>query len=98
MRWFLGMAGMGMAVASSAPFDPRNFTKDRWLPGFHFVPYPFDWLNDPNGPVFDPIHSMYHLFYQYQTPRTWGHAASPNLVDWVQLPKALDLNAWYATR
>jgi hypothetical protein len=21
-------------------------------------------LNDPNGPVYDPIHKVYHLFYQ----------------------------------
>jgi len=54
------------AAAAAAAFDPRNFTADRWLPGFHFVPYPFDWLNDPNGPFYDPVHGMYHLFYQYQ--------------------------------
>ena len=61
--------------ASSSPSkDPRNFTADPWLPGFHFVPFPFGWQNDPNGPMWDPVHELYHLFYQYQTPRQWGHA------------------------
>ena len=69
--------------------DPRNFTADRWLPGFHFVPYPYGWQNDPNGPMWDPVHELYHLFYQYETPRQWGHAVSGDLVDWVQLPPAL---------
>jgi sucrose-6-phosphate hydrolase SacC (GH32 family) len=81
-----------LATASSS--DPRNFS-DPWLPTFHFLPYPFDWLNDPNGPFFDPVHNLYHLFYQYSTPRTWGHATSTNLIDWVQLPIALDLGESY---
>jgi hypothetical protein len=46
-------------------------------------------MNDSNGPMYDPVHDMYHLFYQYQTPRMWGHAASRDLVDWEQLPMAL---------
>ena len=53
------------------------------------MPWPFDWMNDPNGPFFDPVHKKYHLFYQYQTPRMWGHAVSDDLVDWTQLPMAL---------
>ncbi len=24
-------------------FDPRDFENDRWMPGFHFVPYPQNW-------------------------------------------------------
>ena len=74
---------------TAAAFDPRNFTEDALLPGFHFVPWPFDWMNDPNGPMWDPVHERYHLMYQYQTPRNWGHAVSEDLVNWVQLPQAL---------
>jgi sucrose-6-phosphate hydrolase SacC (GH32 family) len=83
-----------LILSGSSSDDPRNFN-DIWLPGFHFVPYPFNSINDPNGPFYDPIHGYYHLFYQYRTPRTWGHAASPNLVDWMQLPIALDRTEWY---
>jgi len=39
--------------------------------------------------MYDPVHDIYHLFYQYQTPRMWGHAISRDLVDWEQLPMAL---------
>jgi beta-fructofuranosidase len=71
------------------PLDPRDFDFDHKLPGFHFVPWPFDWMNDPNGPFYDPVHDKYHLMYQYQTPRMWGHAVSDDLVNWKQLPMAL---------
>lgn len=75
--------------------DPRDFDSDLLMPGFHFVPFPWDWQNDPNGPMWDPVHEKYHLFYQYQTPRMWGHAVSDDLVDWVQLPMALKREHWY---
>jgi len=35
------------------------------------------------------VHDKYHLMYQYQTPRMWGHAVSDDLVNWQQLPMAL---------
>ena len=40
-------------------------------------------MNDPNGPVYDPVHGLYHMFYQdhLAEPRegsgtgpVWGHA------------------------
>ena len=65
------------------------------VPGFHFLPFPFDWQNDPNGPLYDPVHDKYHLFYQYQTPRLWGHAVSDDLVNWTQLPVAVGTDNWY---
>lgn len=94
MKRELTLLFCGLWSACASSFDPRNFS-DPWLPTFHFLPYPFDWLNDPNGPFFDPVHKLYHLFYQYSTPRTWGHATSTNLIDWVQHPIALDLGQSY---
>lgn len=47
-------------------------------------------MNDPNGPFYDASTGFYHLFYQYLTPRTWGHAISKDLVDWTILPMALN--------
>jgi len=82
-------AGRDSAPPVNGHVDPRNFTFDYLLPGFHFVPWPFDWMNDPNGPMYDPVHEKYHLFYQYKTPRNWGHAVSEDLVHWQQLPMAL---------
>ena len=55
-------------------------------------------MNDPNGPVFDPVHGMYHMFYQdhLAEPRdglgsgpVYGHAVSRDLTKWARLPVAI---------
>ena len=52
-------------------------------------------LNDPNGPVYDPKHGVYHLFYQDHLGTggnggtSWGHVASRDLRKWTRLPVAL---------
>lgn len=62
-------------------------------PQFHFSP-PTNWMNDPNGLLFDG--SLYHLFYQHdpdsitQTPHmSWGHAVSRDLLHWEHWPIAI---------
>jgi fructan beta-fructosidase len=59
---------------------------DRYRPSFHFTPAN-DWMSDPNGLLY--LEGEYHLFYQYHTPRHWGHAVSTDLVHWTHLPTAL---------
>ena len=66
-----------------------------FLPRWHYVPRPVNWMNDPDGPFYDPVHKKYHLFVQYETPRQWGHAVSVDMIRWKQLPQALQTNAWY---
>eukprot|EP01059_Diplonema_ambulator_P017186 TRINITY_DN2916_c0_g1_i4.p1 TRINITY_DN2916_c0_g1~~TRINITY_DN2916_c0_g1_i4.p1 ORF type:complete len:473 (+),score=129.13 TRINITY_DN2916_c0_g1_i4:2102-3520(+) len=76
------------AVAAILAADPQ-------LPRWHYVPSPHNWMNDPNGPFYDPIHKKYHLFAQYKTPREWSHAVSDDLLHWVNLPVALSTDEPY---
>ncbi|MBL9165589.1 MAG: glycoside hydrolase family 32 protein [Planctomycetaceae bacterium] len=61
-------------------------------PQFHFTADK-NWLNDPNGMVFDG--QKYHLFFQHNPlapvwgNMTWGHATSPDMVHWTQQDHAL---------
>ncbi len=61
-------------------------------PQFHFSSKR-NWLNDPNGMLFDG--KNYHLFFQHNPlssqwgNMTWGHAISPDMIRWTQLEHAL---------
>jgi sucrose-6-phosphate hydrolase SacC (GH32 family) len=62
-------------------------------PTFHFSPAR-NWMNDPNGLVWHG--GEYHLFFQYNPLGndwgniSWGHAVSPDLTRWEELPVALE--------
>eukprot|EP00041_Stephanoeca_diplocostata_P021593 m.504556 g.504556 ORF g.504556 m.504556 type:complete len:649 (+) comp21862_c0_seq7:117-2063(+) len=51
--------------------------------------------NDPNGPVFDPVHGVIHHFYQIHLAAEpghgpdYGHFASKDFVHWAALPVAI---------
>ena len=61
-------------------------------PHFRYAPAR-NWINDPNGLIW--FDGEYHLFYQYNPLGTgwgnmsWGHAVSPDLVTWTELPVAI---------
>ena len=60
--------------------------------------------NDPNGPVFDPVHGVIHHFYQIHLASApghgpdYGHFVSKDFVNWAALPVAiwngLDSSVW----
>ena len=66
--------------------------KETYRPQFHFTPKT-NWTNDPNGLIH--YKGEFHLFFQHNPfgidwgNMTWGHAVSPDLVHWKQLPHAL---------
>jgi len=74
--------------------EPRQgrFKDDHQRPRYHFLP-PANWMNDPNGLI--QWDGQVHLFYQYNPDGAyhanmhWGHAVSPDLIHWTDLPIAL---------
>lgn len=65
-----------------------------YRPATHFTP-PKNFMNDPNGLLYDREAGVYHLYYQYNPNDTiagnqhWGHATSPDLFHWTDKPIAL---------
>ena len=61
-------------------------------PQYHYAAAA-NWLSDPNGLVYHA--GEWHLFYQYNPEgegwghMSWGHAISPDLAAWTELPVAI---------
>ncbi|AHV96005.1 GH32 C-terminal domain-containing protein [Paenibacillus sabinae] len=89
--------GVIPSIQREAMEIPRSyFAADRHRPQFHMNP-PGHWMNEPHAPLY--FGGQYHLFYQ-QNPNGpfyhhihWGHAVSPDLVHWRDLPTALSPEA-----
>ena len=78
-------------IKDQAEIKTVNY-QQKYRPQYHFSP-PEQWMNDPNGMFY--FEGEYHLFYQFYPdsnvwgPMHWGHAVSPDLVNWENLPIAL---------
>lgn len=71
--------------------DRSRYNGDPYRPQYHFVPE--HWMNEPHAPLY--FNGLYHIFYQsnpngpFWQNIHWGHAVSPDLVHWRDLPPAL---------
>ena len=74
----------------------ENLYHEKFRPQIHFTSRR-GWLNDPNGLVY--YKGEYHLFYQHNPMGmlsanvSWGHAVSPDLFHWKELPGLLFPNS-----
>ncbi|KAJ5150894.1 uncharacterized protein N7482_010146 [Penicillium canariense] len=79
----------------------NNTLFTRWRPSSHFLA-PSGWMNDPCGPMYDPVRGLYHLHYQFHPNHvawgnvSWGHATSPDLITWTDVDHVPDdgIPAW----
>jgi sucrose-6-phosphate hydrolase SacC (GH32 family) len=75
-------------------FCGEPFPKDS-SPAFHLMDQHGCGENDPNGPVFDPVHGVIHHFYQIHLAAPpghgpdYGHFVSKDFVNWAPLPTAI---------
>ncbi len=80
-----------LSVGETFPGEPEVYAEPL-RPQYHFSSRR-GWLNDPNGLVWHD--GAWHLFYQHNpynhnwNNMTWGHATSPDLFHWTELPPAL---------
>ena len=87
-----GQPDAAVQVQTSAAADTATSYRERFRPQYHFTP-PANCMNDPNGMVY--YEGEYHLFYQYNPfgvrwgHMSWGHAVSPDLVQWEHLLVAI---------
>ncbi|HEX4773699.1 MAG TPA: glycoside hydrolase family 32 protein [Bryobacteraceae bacterium] len=90
MKYLFSIAVLGLAPMMTSLYGQTY--DEPYRPQYHFSPRE-NWTNDPNGLIY--FEGEYHLFFQYNPfgdewgHMTWGHAVSPDLVHWEQLPPAI---------
>jgi fructan beta-fructosidase len=93
LRTALPVLGLGVLLLSGCATPPHDAAyHENHRPLLSYSPER-NWMNDPNGLVYHD--GEYHLFYQYNPSgnawgdMSWGHAVSPDLLNWSELPPAL---------
>jgi len=73
--------------------DRNDYAGDIQRPKYHLIA-PGKWMNEPHGPLY--FKGYYHIFYQANPHAPlwdnvqWGHLISSDMVNWIDLPLALE--------
>lgn len=87
------IAGGRVALAESKNQDNWQFN-ERYRNQYHYSAKQ-NWLNDPNGLLYDDSTGVYHMFYQYNPEEnfwghmSWGHATSTDMINWQEQAVAI---------
>ncbi|MBC8570615.1 GH32 C-terminal domain-containing protein [Zongyangia hominis] len=92
-----GNLTMGTVIKVTKKASAEFMAAEPYRPQFHFSPE-INFMNDPNGLVFDPSNDTWHMYFQYSPQvghmgsQTWGHAQSKDLVTWEEMPVAIPMD------
>jgi fructan beta-fructosidase len=92
----VGSTGLSSIVQSNGIVGATNLYSELLRPQIHYSSKR-GLINDVNGMIYD--NGQYNLYYQHNpyslnfgsngAERTWGHAVSPDMVHWRELPEAI---------
>lgn len=74
----------------------EDLANEEYRAQFHITPQS-NFMNDPNGMVYDSTDGYWHVYYQYSTKnnfnnQSWAHVRSKDLVTWEQMPLAIQID------
>lgn len=79
---------ISMGVTGGFFANAAGSLDELYRPQLHYSPSA-NWMNDPNGLVYNATTGEYNMYYQYcntlkedQSQKCWGHAVSKDLVHW----------------
>lgn len=103
----MNFLNMGVTIEKDGFSENINFAVNKWLSTeelaqqpyraqFHVTPQ-INFMNDPNGMVYDSTDGYWHLFYQYSPNNNFykqsqAHVRSRDLVHWEQQPLGLQID------
>ena len=96
MKRFFSILVLTYVIIGIFSMQAEEFDYDQeYRAQYHYSPMR-NWMNDPNGLVYNEATKEYHMFYQYcqtleedQNAKYWGHAVSKDLVHWQELQAAI---------
>ncbi len=90
-----GASSLDLIVPSDTIYGQSKMYHEKYRPQIHYTNRR-GWSGDPNGLVYHE--GEWHIFYQHNPEGTdrfnmhWGHAVSPDLIHWEELPDALHMD------